>query len=393
MIHSSNRTSNIDVKRLNRNRVFRYINRYGRLSRPELVQALGMSSPTVLFITNELIEKGVLREEGEFESSGGRKAKALAPIHDARFALGLDITLNHIGAVLTDLSGVVLKHVRMQKRFENTEPYWQFLSESLVAFQRDAEAPDEKILGVGISLPGIVDMRQKRLSYSHVLNVFDVPGEKISRDIPFSVAFTNDANAAALAELHSRQDYSHALYLSLSNSVGGALIFRKALYLGGRRDADAWQNDNLVMGDNFKGGEIGHMTLVPGGKPCYCGKSGCFDAYCNAKILAQCAGGRLEPFFKGLEEGDPVFQVEWERYLDHLATQINSLRMLMDCKVIVGGYVGGFIEPYLGDLRRRLRDLDTFGDDGGYVEACIYRLEASALGAALLHIEAYINAI
>jgi hypothetical protein len=61
--------------------------------------------------------------------------------------------------------------------------------------------------------------------------------------------------------------------------------------------------------------------------------------------------------------------------------------------VIVGGYVGGFIEPYLGDLRRRLGDKDTFGDDGSYVEACNYRLEASALGAALLHIEAYINTI
>lgn len=387
------RTSNIDVKRLNRNRVFRYINRHGRLSRPELAQALGMSSPTVLFITNELLEKGVIREEGVFESTGGRKAKALSPIHDARFALGLDITLNHISMALTNLSGTVLKHIRMQKRFETTPKYRQFLIESLLLFKYDTGIPDEKFLGLGISLPGIIDIQQKRLVYSHILNIFNIPIEEFNRDIPFPMAFINDANAAALAELHIRQDYDHALYLSLSNSVGGALIFRKDPYLGEKKDTGAWQSSNLFMGDNYKSGEIGHMTLIPGGIQCYCGKKGCFDAYCSAIVLARHTGGRLEFFFEGLEAGNSVFKAEWETYLDHLATHINSLRMLMDCKVIVGGYVGGFIEPYLGDLRRRLQIRDTFGDDGAYVEACAYRLEASALGAALLHIEAYINAI
>jgi predicted NBD/HSP70 family sugar kinase len=390
---ATNHTSNIDVKRLNRNRVFRYINRHERLSKPELAQALGMSSPTVLFITNELIEKGVVREEGVFESTGGRKAKALSPIHDARFALGLDITLNHISIVLTNLSGETLEHVRMQKKFENSEQYRHFLLESLLIFNHNTSVPAEKLLGLGISLPGIINIQQKRLTYSHILNIFDIPCDEFSRDIPFPVAFTNDANAAALAELHNRQDFDHALYLSLSNSVGGALIFRKAPYLGEQRDTGAWQNDNLFMGDNFKSSEVGHMSLIPGGAQCYCGKKGCFDAYCNAKILARHAGGKLERFFEELAAGNPAFQVEWETYLDHLATQINSLRMLLDCKVIVGGYVGGFIEPYLGDLRRRLRELDTFGGDGAYVEACAYRLEASALGAALLHIEAYINTI
>ncbi|MDR1656606.1 MAG: ROK family transcriptional regulator [Deltaproteobacteria bacterium] len=393
MDHSSIRASNIDVKRLNRNRVFRYINRHGRLSKPEIAQALGMSSPTVLFITNELIEKGLLREEGEFESSGGRKAKAISPNHDARFAFGLDITCNHLGVVLTNLSGVVIKHIRKKKRFENTGQYWQFLAESLTSFKSDTSVADEKILGVGIALPGIIDMRRRRLTYSHVLNVFDVPCEEISRDIPFPVAFTNDANAAALAELNNRQDYTQAIYLSLSNSVGGAIIFRKDQFLGQKRDDDAWQNDNLLIGDNFKGGEIGHMALIPGGKQCYCGKRGCFDSYGNAKILSQFTDGNLEAFFRRLQEGEPAFKAEWERYLDNLAYMINNLRMLADCKVIVGGYVGGFIESYLEDLKARLRFLDTFGDDGSYVEACTYRFEASALGAALLHIEAYINTI
>jgi predicted NBD/HSP70 family sugar kinase len=295
--------------------------------------------------------------------------------------------------VLTDLSGAVIEHVRMQKRFENTERYRNFLLESLLVFKHDAGISDKKLLGLGISMPGIIDMGKKLLAYSHILNIFDVPCEDFSRKMPFSTAFTNDANAAALAELHSRKDYHYALYLSLSNSVGGALIYRQASYTGEKQDTGAWQNDNLLMGDNYKVGEIGHMTLIPNGKLCYCGKKGCFDAYCSAKILSRHSGGHLETFFEGLEAGNADYKAEWRTYLDNLAVQINSLRMLLDCKVIVGGYVGAFIEPYLGELRRRLRKKDTFGDNGSYVEACTHRFEASALGAALLHIEAYINTI
>jgi predicted NBD/HSP70 family sugar kinase len=386
-------TSNIDVKRLNRNRVFKYINSHERISKPELVQALGLSTPTILFITNELLEKGVICEVGELESTGGRKAKALSAIYDIRYALGLDITGNHISLVLTDLSGSVLKHLRIPRRFEHTGQYQAELAAHLEAFRNEAAIPDEKLLGLGISLPGIIDTKKKRLTYSHILEIFDIPFEEWSGHLTIPTAFINDAKAAALAELHRCQDNAHALYLSLSNSVGGALIFRKAPYLREEWDTEVWQSNNLFMGDNFKGGEIGHMTLVPNGKPCYCGKKGCFDAYCSAKTLSCHTEGKLDQFFKGLKAGNPVLKAEWETYLDNLAVQINNLRMLMDCKVIVGGYVGSFIEPYLGDLRRRLRERDTFGEDGTYVEACTDRLEASALGAALLHIEAYINTI
>ena len=46
------------------------------------------------------------------------------------------------------------------------------------------------------------------------------------------------------------------------------------------------------------------MTVAPGGRQCYCGKQGCFDAYCSAKVLKAAGGGSLDTFFERLEAGD-----------------------------------------------------------------------------------------
>jgi predicted NBD/HSP70 family sugar kinase len=387
-----NRVSNLDVKKLNRNRVFRYINAHERISRPEVAAALGMSAPTVLLITNELLEKGLIYADGELDSTGGRKAKALSSVYGKCYSVGIDITQNHISLVLTDLSGSVLRHLRVYKPFVYDETYLSGLGRQTAEFLEGMNIQNEKILGVGISVPGIINTRNSRIAYSHALNIFDVPFDAFSHSIPYKCLFVNDANAAAIAEQRHIDDADHAVYLMLSNSVGGTIISRQALMFGGGGEAMPYFN-NLYVGRNFKSGEIGHMTLVPGGRDCYCGKKGCFDAYCNAKILAGLTNGKLELFFEQLGKGEPKFMSIWNEYLDSLAVQVNTLRMLMDCDVIVGGYVGSYMEPYIDDLRKRLADRSTFGEDGSYLRVCRYKIEASSLGAALLHIEDYVSSV
>ena len=77
--------------------------------------------------------------------------------------------------------------------------------------------------------------------------------------------------------------------------------------------------------------------------------------------------------------------------LSYLAVAVNNLRMTFDCDVIVGGYVGGFLAEFGEPLREMLVERNTFEPDSSYLKFSRYRLEASALGAALLHIEAFIQ--
>lgn len=85
-------TTNIEVKKNNRNRVFRYICSHDMISNPDIAYELKMSLPTVTQMTKELIDKGLIEEAGILKSTGGRRAKALSVLKNVRQAVGLDIT-------------------------------------------------------------------------------------------------------------------------------------------------------------------------------------------------------------------------------------------------------------------------------------------------------------
>ena len=70
--------TNMEVKKNNRNRIYRYICNCQTVSNPDISYALKISLPTVTQNTRELIEMGLVREIGELQSTGGRRAKALA---------------------------------------------------------------------------------------------------------------------------------------------------------------------------------------------------------------------------------------------------------------------------------------------------------------------------
>ncbi|MDR2946592.1 MAG: sugar kinase, partial [Candidatus Adiutrix sp.] len=91
--------------------------------------------------------------------------------------------------------------------------------------------------------------------------------------------------------------------------------------------------------------------------------------------------------------GDAPSRKVWDKYLTDLAAAVNMLRMTFDCEVVVGGYVGAYMEPHIGELRKRAAALNSFEADGGYIKICRRRTAASAAGAALLHIDAFIKTI
>lgn len=167
------------------------------------------------------------------------------------------------------------------------------------------------------------------------------------------------------------------LFISLNNSVGGSIIVDNQIYAG----------------QNHRSGEFGHMTIVPGGHTCYCGQKGCMDAYCSAKILSDSTQGSISEFFRLLRTGHEPQTALWEEYLVYLVVAINNLRMLYDCDVILGGYAGAYMEEYIGTIQELLAGKNTFEADGSYLRVCKYKLEATAVGAALELVSGFIDNI
>ncbi|KAJ51205.1 transcriptional regulator/sugar kinase [Clostridium tetanomorphum DSM 665] len=371
------KASNIDVKRINRNRIFRLIYNNEKISKQDIAYRLGMSLPTVTQNLKILKEQGLIEEDGVLESTGGRKAKAISCIKNARFAVGLNITKNHISIVLINLNGDIVKKARISKSFKNEKEYFKEIGTLVTSFTNKYETYKSKILGVGIAVPGILSEDKQTIVYSHVLGLVKEKCENFGEFIPYPYILCNDANAAGIAEMWDVEALKNVVYLFLSSSVRGSIIL----------------NNKLYVGENQRSGEVGHMTIVPNGRSCYCGKKGCVDSYCTSNVLSTSANGNLNDFFKLLEQGSKKHEKIWSEYLEYLTITINNLRMLFDCDVILGGDVGAYMDKYIYHLKSLLSMRNTFEADGEYLKICKYKIEATAVGAAMIHIKNFINTI
>lgn len=371
-----NRVNSIEVKKINRNLIYEFLYRHEPISIQDIAQTLKMSLPTVTQNIKELQENNLVIETGLFESTGGRKAKAISYNSTAKYAVGLDVTRNHLGIVSIDLSGNVIKNTRLQYPFANSKEYFKGVGERVESFINDSKIDKSKILGVGIALPAIISNDGQTVSYATVIDFTGGSVKSFSEFIPYPCILSNDANAGGLAELWYI-DIQNVVYLSLNNSVGGSIMIGKGVY----------------RGQNQRSGEFGHMTIVPDGGTCYCGQKGCVDVYCSAKILSDSTNGSMAEFFKLLKQGKEPQKSIWEEYLRHLVTTVNNLRMLFDCNVIIGGYAGAYMDEHIDRLRALVARKNTFEDDGSYVHTCKYKLEATAVGAALSHVEKFIREV
>lgn len=362
----------------NKVRILNYIFQHEHTSKVDLANDLSLSMPTVLQNVRELTERGIVQEMGNYRSTGGRKAKVLSLVADSCFAIGVDITANHLGLVAVNAKGKIVANSRLNKRYEDSFQYYQDAAECIEDFisQNDKGIKyREKIIGIGVSIPGIIDKAHNILIKSHALQVSNVSLQKMSQFLPYRVIFDNDANCAAYTELSDQN--SNVVYLSLNNTVGGAISY----------------NGKLYEGDNFKSGEFGHIVMVPDGKRCYCGKLGCLDCYCSALVLSSNTDGNLEKFFKALAHGNPQIQKTWDEYLRYLALAVSNLRMVFDCDIIIGGYVGGYLKNYMMDLSRLVMQANKFDYDTSYLRCGKYHMEASACGIAIRLLQDYYSSI
>ena len=363
-----------EKKNITKSKIVNYIINNKITSKAELAQNLSLSMPTVLSNVNELIDRNMVIEIGEYESTGGRKAKRIGINPAYKYAVGVVITANHLGIVLLNMQYEIEKTIRMRLKFSTETSYCLKVAEMVEDFLKDVE-DREKILGIGISIPGIIDQANRMVVKSHALQLENFSLSFLEQVFSFPVFFANDANAAMMAE--DMHEYQDAVYLSLNNTLGGAFCI----------------NGKLVAGQNQKAGEFGHMILVPGGKKCYCGKQGCADAYCAASVLTDDTKETLEQFMKKVEEQDGQAVKVWKEYLNNLAILISNLRMAYDMDIILGGEVGGYLADHMITLGKKVMEYNGFEHDARYLKVCSYKREASAVGVAKHYLQAFIKTL
>ncbi len=274
------------VRRHNLGVVLRHVSEHGPRSRATIALETGLNKTTVSSLVTELIGLDLLVERGlEQRGTVGRPGQVVELSGSGVVALGLEINVDYLAVRALDLTGAeryrsldVRDNRRVQVRTV-LDRLGALATAALDAVHGEGLRP----VGATVALPGLVDasggllLVAPNLGWNDVA-VVDELHERLSGP-PFPLAADNEANLAALAELWegTARGLSDVLYLSGEIGVGAGIIVRGELFRGSQ---------------GF-GGEFGHMTIDPNGKPCACGSRGCLETLVGLEALLEMAG--LDP--------------------------------------------------------------------------------------------------
>ena len=376
---SNSGMTTIEVKRINRSKVYQMIYEKRSISKQDLAQELHMGLTTVTQNLKALEEDGWIHRTGYYESTGGRKAQAIEIVPNARTTIGVFILKRSILLVAVDLYSNVMQQKAVTETFSATETYYQFLGKEVMRFANHVESNPDKISGVGIAIQGILSPDRSKIQYGKLLQHTGLNTADLTRYIPYPCFTEHDSKAAAFAEIWNQPQLSDAVVFLLNKNLGSALVIHGEVH----------------QGKSMHSGTIEHMCIVPNGTPCYCGGKGCLETYCSAESLqSQIHGNSFESFFQSVRENEPKSKAIWEMYLSKLAAAIQNVNTVIDSDVILSG----FLVPYLTEadlefLKQKITEPPFFAERDITIQLGKHGEFAPAIGAALPFVKIIIDGI
>ncbi|HET8522623.1 MAG TPA: ROK family transcriptional regulator, partial [Thermomicrobiales bacterium] len=236
----------------------------GPISRTAIADETRLSLGSVSGITGDLIDHGLVIEQEEGVSTGGRRPVLLALNVKAGLVVGVKLTDEQIVAALTDLGAEIIDQ-RAVPLGEDRRP--EAVVETLATLVDDLRArhDGQRIFGLGLGMAGVIDRRAGVCRFSPFLHWRDVPlGRMLQQRLDLPVVIENDVNSLAMAErwFGAGAETADFLVVTLGRGIGLGMVLDGRLYRGGRGG----------------GGEFGHITVDPNGPVCNCGKRGCLEA-------------------------------------------------------------------------------------------------------------------
>lgn len=364
-----------EIRKTNKKQIFDFIYIEGKVSQNDIVTTLRLSRPTVAINITELEEEGLIFKDGQQDSDQiGRKAVAYSVVPDYRISIGVELTRRHTKIIAVDLYGHKISRKVHDIKFENKDSYYKTVSEYIKEFISSQGIPSEKVLGVGIAMQGLVSPDGNIIIYGEIMNCTGISIDLFSKHLPYKCTFIHDPEGAALSELWASPELTDAVYLSLSEHLGGAMIV----------------NRTIQRGKSGHSATFEHIQIKPRGEQCYCGKRGCFETVLSMHALL----GDRDPdeFFGAVRTHGSAESVRWNAYLKMLAKLIEALHLVNDVDYILGGHLAPyFTEDDINVLYDEISNLCPFEENRDYILISKMPSHNINIGAALPFIEKFLN--
>ncbi len=274
------------ARSLNSAAVLRSLVLNGPVSRAALARETGLSAVTVGAIVTELIEQGLVVDSGDTDATAGRPGRLLRFNSGAFVAIGVKLADRRLVGAITDLRATVLAEAHLPLDRPTPSDLIAALNDLVVTLLDETSIDRDRLLGVGIGLPGVVDQASGTTHHSPFLEWTDVPLVGMAEEaLGVPVFIENDVSTLALTErwFGIGQDVSDFLLVTIGQGIGLGVVIDGRLHSGARGGV----------------GEFGHMVVDDSTAQCACGNTGCLEATTSEPALLRQAAALAAD--KGLE--------------------------------------------------------------------------------------------
>ncbi|NLK07542.1 MAG: ROK family protein [Firmicutes bacterium] len=291
------------VRSHNRSLLLRLLLRHEPISRVELASITGLTMPTVHGLTKELMAEGIVEELGTTDPQGGgagRRAALLGLIPGSWVSIGVDLGVQVIKIGVLDIKGEVLAKAELvQNSREKPDDVLNNVFEVLKDTVNSIDIDPGKIVGLGIGVPGLVDVSTGDVRRTPNLGWEDIPvGAWFQERLALPVILDNNIRAMTVGERMFGKGREQPNLISF--------------YVGPGIGAGIMINDEIFRGVNDGAGEVGHTLIDPSGPVCRCGRRGCLEAVTSdtaiiRKVQEAAKAGRDKELrnlvFRALQQG------------------------------------------------------------------------------------------
>ncbi len=275
------------IRRINRARVLDTIRRRGKLSRSDVAGITELDKKSITNVMTDLLEEGYVKEVGKRKTEKGRPFVLLELQKDRHLGIGLGISEQGVTALLLNLAGEVLALHEID--YLPGPGLDEILRAARHAYGQVLSMARGNLDGVGLTVPGLVDLPSGKVIRS--VNVPALDGADIRKAVggfaQGPVLFEEATRAKALAEkwFGLGRGLPSFVCVELGIGVGAGIVHAGRLFASGKEYV----------------GELGHVRIEEGGRPCPCGNTGCLEAYLSEAVLLKEINAAQGTDLKGLD--------------------------------------------------------------------------------------------
>jgi len=324
----------------NRSLLLNFIKNNENICRKDLAEMTGLTGAAVTNLVRDLIEVGIVTEYRGYEGPRSRNALSLKINYEKYFIIGISFRRGSITYGVSDLAGKIFKKNKLL--LELSEPVDKVFKalNSVIESCITEFSIKGKIVGLGLSFPGPINLSKREISYlTNLPGWKDIEIKKYLEDkFDFPVIIGEAANATAVAEkwFGCAKEYKNFISILISQGVGAGIVI----------------NGKIYWGESGFAGEIGHVSIDYNGPQCSCGNKGCLELYCSTLSL--------------LKKAQSIYSSEKIKNFDDILKKFNNDKKILDLVTENGKYLGFAIVNLINSFNPELivihSEMNKFGD-------------------------------